>query len=235
MNIWCDEREDGYMNMSKWESAEEDFSFKDFRGEPCVMGVDLSTKLDLTSIAFEFYRDGIYYTYQHSWLPDETYQRRLREGKYRFDLWVEEENLTICPGATIDYGYVKEYFQKIEKEFDIKILEIPYDPMNATQFIQDLEFEGYTCVEVRQGPFTLNEPTKDYRDQLYEGKVKHSKDGLYSWSASNAVATQHKQEYIMLDKKKSAEKIDPMVATVNAHYRGTKVLKNADIDIFYAP
>ena len=39
----------------------------------------------------------------------------------------------------------------------------------------------------------------------------------------------------MLDKKKSAEKIDPMVATVNAHYRGTKVLKNADIDIFYAP
>lgn len=235
MNIWCDEREDGYMNMSKWESAEEDFSFEDFRGEPCVMGVDLSTKLDLTSIAFEFYRDGIYYTYQHSWLPDETYQRRLREGKYRFDLWVEEGDLTICPGATIDYGYVKEYFQTIEKKFDIKILEIPYDPMNATQFIQDLEFEGYTCVEVRQGPFTLNEPTKDYRDQLYDGKVKHSKDGLYSWSASNAVATQHKQEYIMLDKKKSAEKIDPMVATVNAHYRGTKVLKNADIDIFYAP
>ena len=30
MNIWCDEREDGYMNMSKWESAEEDFSFEDF-------------------------------------------------------------------------------------------------------------------------------------------------------------------------------------------------------------
>lgn len=235
MNIWCDEREDGYMNMAKWESAEENFSFEDFRGEPCVMGVDLSTKLDLTSIAFEFYRDGIYYTCQHSWMPDETYQKRLREGKYRFDLWVEEGNLTICPGATIDYGYVKEYFQNIEKKFDIKILEIPYDPMNATQFIQDLEFEGYICPEVRQGPFTLNEPTKDYRDQLYSGNVKHSKDGLYSWTASNAVATQHKQEYIMLDKNKSAEKIDPMAATMNAHYRGMKVLKNTGVDIFYAP
>ncbi len=102
-------------------------------------------------------------------------------------------------------------------------------------FINDLEFEGYICPEVRQGPFTLNEPTKDYRDQLYEGKVKHSKDGLYSWAASNAIATQHKQEYIMLDKKKSAEKIDPMVATINAHYRATKVLKDAGIDIFYSP
>ena len=122
MNIWCDEREDGYMNMSKWESAEEDFSFEDFRGEPCVMGVDLSTKLDLTSIAFEFYRDGIYYTYQHSWLPDETYQRRLREGMYRFDLWVEEGNLTICPGATIDYGYVKEYFQPINQTYTFPLL-----------------------------------------------------------------------------------------------------------------
>lgn len=235
MNVWCDDREDGYMNMAKWENAEEDFSFEDFRGEPCIMGVDLSTKLDLTSIAFEFYRDGFYYTYQHSWMPDETYQKRLREGKYRFDLWVEEGHLTICPGATIDYGYIKEYFQNIEKEFDIKILEIPYDPANATMFINDLEFEGYICPEVRQGPFTLNEPTKDYRDQLYEGKVKHSKDGLYSWAASNAIATQHKQEYIMLDKKKSAEKIDPMVATINAHYRATKVLKDAGIDIFYSP
>lgn len=235
MNIWCDERENGYMNMAKWESAEEDFSFEDFRGEPCIIGVDLSTKLDLTSIAFEFLRDGIYYTYQHSWIPDEAYQKRLREGKYRFDLWKEDKKLTVCTGATIDYDLVKEYFQNIEMEYEIKILEITYDPHNATQFIQDLEFEGYVCVEVRQGPYTLNEPTKDYRDQLYSGKVKHSKDGLYSWAASNTVATQHKQEYIMLDKAKSAEKIDPMAATINAHFRATKVLKNTARDIFYSP
>ncbi|WP_394861443.1 terminase TerL endonuclease subunit, partial [Clostridium perfringens] len=72
-------------------------------------------------------------------------------------------------------------------------------------------------------------------DKLYEGKVKHGKDGLYSWSASNAVATQHKQEYIMLDKKKSHEKIDPMAATINAHYRATKKLQVITGDIFYSP
>ncbi|MDU2085994.1 terminase large subunit [Clostridium perfringens] len=235
MNIWCDDREDGYMNMEKWEKAETEKTLEDFTGEPCILGVDLSTKLDLTSISFEFFLDGEYYTFQHSWIPDEAYQRRLREGKYRFDLWVEEGNLTVCPGAVIDYGYVKEYFQDIERKYKIKILEIAYDPMNATQFIQELEFEGYVCVEVRQGPFTLNEPTKDYRDKLYEGKVKHGKDGLYSWSASNAVATQHKQEYIMLDKKKSHEKIDPMAATINAHYRATKKLQVITGDIFYSP
>lgn len=235
MNVWCDAREDGYMNMDKWEKAETKKTLEDFAGEPCILGVDLSTKLDLTSISFEFFLNGEYYTFQHSWIPDEAYQRRLREGKYRFDLWEQEGNLTVCPGAVIDYGYVKEYFQDIERKHKIKILEIAYDPMNATQFIQELEFEGYVCVEVRQGPFTLNEPTKDYRDKLYEGKVKHGKDGLYSWSAGNAVTTQHKQEYIMLDKKKSHEKIDPMAATINAHYRATKKLSVTTGDIFYSP
>lgn len=235
MNRWVDMKENGYMDMSKWTKAEYIHNFEAFRGMECAMGVDLSTKLDLTSIAFEFLKDGIYYTCQHSWMPQETYDKRMREGKYRFDIWVEQGYLDICPGAVIDYSYVKEYFQNIEKEYEIIIKEICYDPMNATHFMQDLAFEGYICVEVRQGPFTLNEPTKDYRDQMYEGKMKHSNDGLYTWSASNAIATQHKQEYIMLDKAKSIEKIDPMAATMNAHFRAVKILDSMTGDLFYSP
>lgn len=230
---WVDMKENGYMNMRKWREAETLLTLKDFIGRDCVLGVDLSTKLDLTSIAFEFFIDGIYYTMQHSWIPEESFNKRMREGKYRFDLWRDQGFLTVVPGAVIDYDEIKKYIHELEAEFNINIKEVCYDPYNASQFIQDLECDGYVCVEVRQGPFTLNEPTKDFRDQLYDGTLKHFKDGLYTWSASNAVATQHKQEYIMLDKAKSAEKIDPMAATINAHYRATKILI-ADTDIFYS-
>ena len=236
-NRWVDMKENGYMNMTKWNNTIEVFSLDMFRGMDCILGMDLSTKLDLTSIAFEFYIDGEYYIYQHSFLPEEEYDRRVRENKYNFALWKEQGLLTVIPGATIDYNEILKYIHEIETKFGVNILEITYDPAHAHQFILDLEFEGYTCIEVRQGAFTLNEPTEDFRKQVYDGKMKHTDDGLFNWAMGNAVCANinRKQSYTMLDKSKSFEKIDPAAASINAHYRATKRLAVVTEDIFYSP
>lgn len=207
MNIWVNSQKNGYMNMQKWTACRKDFTFADFEGEDCVGGLDLSTKLDLTSIAFEFKIAGEYYGIQHSFIPRETYDRRMREGKYRFDLWEAEGHLTVTPGAVIDYAYVKKWIQDNEKGYNLKIKEISYDPYNATQFVQEMEQEGYIMVECRQGPFTLNEPTKDLRDNVYKNTFHHNDDGLFTFAIGNAVTKQNAQEFIMLDKAKSGFKI----------------------------
>lgn len=233
MNKWVDMKEFGYMNMKKWSEAEEIFTLEKFRGLESVLGIDLSTKLDLTSVAFEFYKDGCYYVYQHSFMPKESYDRRMNEGRYRFDLWKEQGFLTVIDGAVIDYNIIKEYIFAVIKEYKINVLEMCYDPYNASQFVQDMELEGFITVEVRQGPFTLNEPTKDFRDKIYEGIMKHTDDGLYTWTVGNAVCAKKAQEFLMLDKAKSSEKIDPIAATINAHYRAIKIL-SCNEDIFYS-
>jgi phage terminase large subunit-like protein len=233
-NIWIQMRESGYMDMSKWAECEQQFTLADFEGSECVGGLDLSTKLDLTSIAFEFKKDGSYYPWQHSFIPEETYEKRLREGKYPFDLWAKQGWLTVTDGAVIDYVYVKKYIQDQEKNYKIKIKEIGFDPYNASQFVQDMEDEGYVMVEVRQGPFTLNEPTKDFRDNVFNKTLKHAGDGLLTWAVSNAVTKQNAQEFIMLDKAKSSEKIDPIAAVINAHSRAMVALEES-ADIFYSP
>ena len=236
MNMWVDMREDGYMDMQKWSKCKENFTYEDFRGMECIVGADLSVKLDLTSIAFEFFKDDKFWFIQHSWIPQETYDKRMREGKYRFDLWVEEGNLSICPGATNDYDEIKAYMERIKETYNIKIREFCYDPHNATLFVNQLENDlGYTCVEVRQGALTLNEPTKDLRNKVYEDKIRHNGDGLMTWCMSNCIATQHKQEWIMLDKAKSAEKIDPIAAMVDAHARAMHVLETEQFSFMYVP
>lgn len=236
-NRWVDMKENGYMNMRKWNESEEEFTLEKFRGMQCVLGSDLSTKLDLTSIAFEFLVEDTYYLYHHSFLPEEEYLRRVRENKYNFALWKEQGFLTVIPGATIDCNYIKDYIQNVEKEYSINILEMCYDPAHAHQFFLDMEFEGYKTVEVRQGPFTLNEPTEDFRKQVYDKRLKHTNDGLYNWAMGNAVCANinRKQSYTMLDKSKSFEKIDPAAASINAHYRAVKVLESGSDELFYAP
>ena len=235
MNMWVDMKEDGYIDMSKWRESEEDVTLFDFIHCDCVLGIDLSNKLDLTSVAFEFYKDDKFYIFQHSWIPQENYEKRMREGKYRFDMWVEEGNLTIIPGASVDYNAVRNYIKQIEEDYGLNIIECVYDPWNASQFVQNMYEEGYIMVEMRQGALTMNEPTKDFRERIYNKELIHSKDGLLTWAASNAVAVQNSSEYTKVDKKMSNDKIDPIVACICAHYRGMKILADTGETFCYSP
>ena len=233
--MWVDMKEDGYLDMSKWREAEEEVTLFDFIHCDCVLGIDLSNKLDLTSVAFEFYKDDKFYIFQHSWIPQENYEKRMREGKYRFDMWVEEGNLTIIPGASVDYNAVRNYIKQIEEDYGLNIIECVYDPWNASQFVQNMYEEGYIMVEMRQGALTMNEPTKDFRERIYNKELIHSKDGLLTWAASNAVAVQNSSEYTKVDKKMSNDKIDPIVACICAHYRGMKILADTGETFCYSP
>ena len=136
-----------------------------------------------------------------------------------------------------DFDEIRLYMEEIKQKYNIRIKELCFDPANATLFINQLEKEyGYKCVEIRQGALTLNEPTKDLRSCVFEDRVRHPKnDGLMDWTMGNCVTYQHKQEWIMLDKKRSAEKIDPIAAMVDAHTRGMKVLAEKKNDTFYVP
>ena len=68
--------------------------------------------------------------------------------------------------------------------------------------MQDMEAEGYTMIEIRQGMATLSGPTKDFREQVYLKKVIHNNNPVLNWATSNAITKQDANENIMLDKSK---------------------------------
>jgi phage terminase large subunit-like protein len=229
MNVWVNMRENGYMDMSKWAACGQDFDLSIVEGLECTVGVDLSAKIDLTSVGFEFKKDGKYIVLSHSFMPEDTLDRKRRMDKVPYDLWVQQGWITTTPGAVVDYNFIKSYIKQFEQQYNVKIREICADPWNATQFMQDMEAEGYTVVEIRQGIQTLGGATKDFREQVYQGNVIHNNNPVLTWALSNAVTRQDANENIMLDKSKSTERIDPIAAVINAHVRA--MLKSETIDI----
>jgi phage terminase large subunit-like protein len=229
MNVWVNMRENGYMDMSKWAACGQDFDLSIIEGLECTVGVDLSAKIDLTSVGFEFKKDGKYIVLSHSFMPEDTLDRKRRMDKVPYDLWVKQGWITTTPGAVVDYNFIKSYIKQFEQQYNVKIREICTDPWNATQFMQDMEAEGYTVVEIRQGIQTLGGATKDFREQVYQGNVIHNNNPVLTWALSNAVTRQDANENIMLDKSKSTERIDPIAAVINAHVRA--MLKSETIDI----
>jgi phage terminase large subunit-like protein len=229
MNIWVDMKDNGYMDMSKWTACGQDFDLSILEGLECTVGVDLSSKIDLTSVGFIFKKDSKYIVIGHSFMPEDTLNRKRRTDKVPYDLWVRQGWITTTPGAVVDYNFIKSYIKNFEQKYNVNVREICADPWNATQFMQDMEAEGYTVVEMRQGIQTLGGATKDFREQVYQGNVIHNNNPVLTWALSNAVTRQDANENIMLDKSKSTERIDPIASVINAHVRA--MLRNETIDI----
>ena len=221
MNVWVSGGKKKYMRMDKWAACGRPEEIPDLRGLECTVGIDLSSKIDLTSVGFEFeLPNGLIVVKSHSFMPENVVIERSQKDKVPYDLWVRQGWITATPGDVVDYDFIKSYIKaRIEKDGWVP-KEFCYDPYNATQFATDMQKEeGFVMVEIRQGVKTLSEPTKDFREMTYSNRIIHDKNPVLSWAIGNAVTRKDHNENIMLDKEKSTNRIDPIASLINAHVR----------------
>jgi phage terminase large subunit-like protein len=218
MNIWVDDIATKYMNMSKWVSCKADRP--DLSNHFVYIGLDLSSKIDLTSVGFDIPFNDKYCIYGHSFIPEETLDKKKKTDKVPYELWINQGWISVTPGAVIDYRKVLEYIEAEIKKQNWKVAEWCIDPWGATQIATQLIDEGNTVVEIIQGIKTLSEPTKDFRDMAYSGRIIHDGDPCITWAIGNAVAEMvDRNQNLILSKKKSTQRIDPITSIINAHVR----------------
>lgn len=222
LNLWVDQREDGYMPVDKWRAcaASETNPMPDLTGRECYIGVDLSAKIDLTSVAVEFpLGDGRFAVLSHSFIPADRLAERRKTDKQPYDSWVRLGWLTVIPGAVVDQRALIDWIEAQVAEHGWRVREVCLDPWNATQFGLELQKRGYTVVEITQGIRTLSLPTKDLRERVLKGQIIHDGSPVMTWAMSNAVERRDHNDNIMLDKEKSRDRIDPVAALITAHAR----------------
>lgn len=225
MDLWVDQKDNGYMSSAKWQACQigkesMPAEMPDLRGRHVFIGVDLSSKLDLTSVGFEFpLDDGKYLVLSHSFMPEDRVAEKRSTDKVPYDLWIRQGYITATPGAVVDLQFLVQYIEDQVKEHGWKPREVCVDPWGDTWFATEMTNRGYTVVEIRQGPQTLAGPTKTFRDLVYQQKVIHDGNSVLAWAISNAVTRQDHNGNITLDKSKATDRIDPIAALINAHVR----------------
>lgn len=221
-NIWVNQRSSGYMNMAKWKlcCADNDRPFPDVTGMKVFPGFDLAATLDLTSLSFDIpLSDGCYAVLSHSFMPQETFDKRVKEGKIRFDLWEQQGWITVTPGAEVDYHFILEYLEQVFDEYKWPKGEACFDRALATWLAHELDLLGFIPVDIPQSYTGLSLATKDFRAKAYNKKIIHDNNPVLAWAIGNAVLRKGPSENIMLDKSKALDKIDPIASLINAHVR----------------
>lgn len=221
LNIWVQAKENGYMDMAKWKACEVKKISYDLKGKDVYVGLDMSAKIDLTSVAFiiPIMDNGIpkYVCYSHSFIPNrQKLQERKIKDKQPYDTWEQKKFLSVTNTDIVDQQQVFEFVEKTCKDNGWNIHMLCFDPANASKMMMDASNAGYNVIEVFQSHRSLNESTAGFREQVYSGNVLYLYNPLLNYAMSNAVIKTN-NGLIKIDKDANTKRVDPVDAMLCAY------------------
>ena len=212
-----------WMPMDKWDDCNAFVDESMLLRRPCYAGLDLSSTSDLTALVLVFPpmdEDAPFEVLPFFWLPEDQINLRVRRDHVMYDKWAAQEYIQTTPGNVVDYRYIEAFIEKLGERFDIR--EIAYDRYNATEIILNLQDEGFTMVPFGQGFRDMSPPTKELMRLVLSHKIAHGGHPVLRWNMDNAFVRTDPAGNLKIDKEKSTEKVDGVVALVMALDRAIK-------------
>lgn len=218
LNIWT-QQVDRWISIDKWNACPAaPVTIEQLAGRRCYGGLDLSTKIDVCAAVFLFppaEADGIWDVLWRFWVPADLVAERSRSHRLPdYAAWVRDGWLQQTDGNVIDYQAIRQEVNRIGQVCTVQ--ELGYDPWNASQLGVELQGDGFTLVEMRQGYKTLSEPSKALEALVLAGRLRHGDHPVARWMASNVSTRSDPNGNIAPDKSTAAGKIDGIVALIMA-------------------
>jgi phage terminase large subunit-like protein len=240
LNVWVQARA-AYYPLQRWiESADPTLRLRDFAGQPCVIGLDLASKVDIACLVavFKHGRDAKgrerFAVFCRHYLPEETVEApenehyqgwRLELGHNGGPAWTDEEKadfiwpevaprLEVTDGAIIDFDQILDDVLAFARAFRVDC--VAYDPHQATHLVNRLIAEEIPVLEYRPTVLNFSEPMKETEALMRERRLIHDGDPVMTWMVSNVVAREDAKDNVYPRKEAPENKIDGPVALISA-------------------
>jgi phage terminase large subunit-like protein len=215
LNQWT-QQESRWIDMAAWDKCG-DLPLPDLAGRVCLAGLDLASTTDIAALVLAFppvEEDEPLWLMAHFWIPDEAMLERERRDRAPYATWVRQGLITATPGNVIDYAWIRAEIGEMAGRYDVR--EVAIDPWNSTQLSVQLQDDGLTVVEMRQGFASLSGPSKELLRLVLSRQLAHGGNAVLRWMADNVTVRQDPAGNVKPDKAKSTSRIDGIVAAVMA-------------------
>jgi phage terminase large subunit-like protein len=189
---------------------------EDLEGESCYIGLDLSSKIDLTAIVLIFPDDKDpphFDVLPFFWKPEEGLVAAEKKDKVPYTLWEREGYLLTTPGKTIALDYVAQKLVELTEQYEVK--KIYYDRWKIDDLMRELEKLGYEDLPFEpcgQG-FKDQSPCVDILESmLVEKRLRHGGHPVLTWNIANAVVDIDPAGLRKMTKRKSFGRIDGAIS-----------------------
>jgi phage terminase large subunit-like protein len=230
LNLWVLAGEP-WLSIEGWQKGQSRWSLDELDGEPCYIGIDMSSKIDLTAVVLLFPPTPT----RRRWrvvpwclTPAATLEERARRDRAPYQHWVERGELRTNPGKRIDQDVVLDLVREAAGRFVVQAIGV--DPWNAGNLLKVLLDEGFLAVEVPQTLQQMSQPAKEFEADVLDGLVDAGGHALMQWCISNVVVMRDGKDNIYPQKKKSRGRIDPVIATLIARKLVTSAVETSADD-----
>lgn len=211
-NMWVD-APDVWISDDIIQANNRGVTEEELEGMECYGGLDLASHVDINAMALYF--PEVQAVRMWFWIPEGKVLEK--EDKVDYRRWKEGGWITVTPGDVIDIDYQVADIAKICQRYDVRNLS--FDPAKAYHgTIQGLQREGLDDIldEYGQSIMNMSEPTKRLEALLRGRELDLMENPVLRWMFRNVVIYRDPNDNIKLDKRKSIEKIDGVVALVDA-------------------
>ncbi len=220
LNKWCASAIGEWIPSEYLLKCSERVNLEDHSHNVCYIGLDLSSVSDMTAISVLIF-DNINQKYifkNYYFLPQTALEESSNREKYRN--WYQQKYLDLTSGNVVDYEYILNKIQQINKT--IPIQAISYDSWQSTALIIKLTELGFNCVPFSQSTGSMNRPTRHLEMIARNGHLILDDNPITRWMFANCELREDYNNNVKPIKlnKSSENKIDGVAAICDAlgHY-----------------
>lgn len=154
------------------------------------------------------------------WLPEDLLERRVKEDKIPYDIWLEQGYVRVTPGNKVHYKFVTEWFLELREKYDLYLPWIGYDSWSATYWVEEMKnnFGAEAMEPIIQGKKTLSGPMKALGADLAGKKIIYNNNPVLKWCLANTSIDVDKNNNIQPAKGMSQRRrIDGMASLLDAY------------------
>lgn len=216
LNIWT-RPDTKAIRDSDWRACRTDLVPELLQGQRCIVGLDLASVRDLAAMVFLFpdEESKTYTIWPHLYTPRLGIEERARRDHVPYGQWVHDGHLLTTPGKTLDYAFIRQQLLD-RREQGYKVQKVGYDPWNAEETAHNLSGESFDMVAVRQGYFSISEPSKAFERLVIEHQIRHGGNPVMDWMMGNLMWKSQPDGNRKPTKENEASKIDGPVAAITA-------------------
>lgn len=213
LNCWVN-ADTAWMDMVAWERCgNRQLTVEQVQHLPCVVGLDLASKVDVAAKIRLFYdaAKDKYYLIPTFYLPERAVEQ---SGNSQYDGWRRANHLVVTEGDVTDFDLIEA--DLADDMVNLQMQEVAYDPWQATQLASHMLEKGAPMVELRQTTQGMSEPMKQLEALVLQGKLEHNDNPAMTWMISNVVCHRDAKDNIYPRKERNENKIDGPVAAIMA-------------------
>lgn len=216
LNIWCD-AVTSWISDKAWNLCAKPVTPANLKGRRCFLALDLSDKLDLTTVVAVFPPVELETDYQilpKFYMPADRIDEKTETDHVPYSMWRDQGLITCIPGDIIDQDWIENDILNLCEEYEV--ISCAYDPWHAGTLVNHLSDHGIDMVKFDQGIRSMAEPSAEFERMVLAGKIAHGGHPILAWNLyCTTIKTDANGNFKPLKPdRKTGKRIDGIVASI---------------------